>query len=186
MPQYVAFLRGINVGGHRVKMDRLKELFEGLGLREVSTFIASGNVIFSSSSGSPEALTEKIEQHLARRLGYDVPTFLRSPADLAAIIAFLPTEGGVGGPAHSSEFVIFMRSPASPELRSTFESLNSETDEFQFSGSEVYWRVRGKLSDSPLFGKELEKALRGLPTTMRNLNTLRRISAKAPYQGEPS
>ena len=46
MSQYIAFLRGINVGGHRVKMDRLRAIFIELGLQDVSTFIASGNVLF--------------------------------------------------------------------------------------------------------------------------------------------
>ena len=184
MPQYIAFLRGINVGGHRVKMDRLRGLFEELSLRDVSTFIASGNVVFSGQSGGIEALSEKIERHLALRLGYDVATFLRSPVELSAIIAFQPPEVVEGGPSSSSDYVIFLRSPASPELRSLFETLGSETDGFRFSGSEIYWRVQGKLSESPLFGKELEKALRGVPTTMRNMNTLRRIAAKAPGEGE--
>ncbi|NNK48375.1 MAG: DUF1697 domain-containing protein, partial [Gemmatimonadetes bacterium] len=56
MRQYIAFLRGINVGGHRVKMNRLGELFEELGLSNVSTFIASGNVIFWTDSEDVEAL----------------------------------------------------------------------------------------------------------------------------------
>jgi len=51
MPRYVALLRGINLGGHTVKMDRLKKLFEELGLKNVETFIASGNVIFESAHG---------------------------------------------------------------------------------------------------------------------------------------
>lgn len=50
MPRYFAFLRGINVGGHRIKMDRLREHVEALGFEHVETFIASGNVIFSSAS----------------------------------------------------------------------------------------------------------------------------------------
>jgi uncharacterized protein (DUF1697 family) len=180
MPQYVAFLRGINVGGHRVKMDRLQELFEELNLRDVSTFLASGNVVFSANSGSIKALTEKIEGHLAQELGYDVPTFLRSPAELAEFIAFQPPEVGEDAPSPSSDYVIFLRSPAPPELRSRFDGLASETDGFRVSGSQIYWRVQGKLSESPLFGKELEKALKGFTTTMRNMNTIRRISAKAP------
>ena len=184
MPQYIAFLRGINVGGHRVKMDRLRELFEELSLRDVSTIISSGNVIFSAHSGGVEALSERIERHLALNLEYDVATFLRSPTELSAIIAFQPPEAGEGGPSSSSDYVIFLRSPVSTELRSLIASLGSETDEFRFSGSEIYWRVQGKLSESPLFGKELEKALQGVPTTMRNMNTLRRIAAKAQREGE--
>ncbi len=68
--QYVAFLRGINVGGHRVKMDRLRSLLEGLDLVDVSTFIASGNMIFSTSE-APLVLEAQIEQRLRTGLGYD-------------------------------------------------------------------------------------------------------------------
>ena len=46
MPRYITFLRAINVGGHTVKMDRLREIFESLGFANVETFIASGNVVF--------------------------------------------------------------------------------------------------------------------------------------------
>ena len=64
MPRYVAFLRAINVGGHIVKMDHLRELFTQLGLTDVETFIASGNVLFTTSSKSGPALEKKIEQAL--------------------------------------------------------------------------------------------------------------------------
>jgi len=183
MPQYIAFLRGINVGGHRVKMDRLRELFEELGLTNVSTFIASGNVIFSAESGGIKALSERIERHLAQGLGYEVATFLRSPADLAAITAFQPPEVEEGGVSSSSNYVIFLRSPASPELSSIFESLSSDTDQFRFSRTEIHWRVQGKISESPLFGREMERALRGLPSTTRNMTTIQRIAAKVRHEG---
>jgi uncharacterized protein (DUF1697 family) len=60
MTQYVAFLRGINVGGHRVKMDRLREIFEETGLSDVSTFIARGNVVFSTEPLDVTELTSDI------------------------------------------------------------------------------------------------------------------------------
>ena len=63
MPRYVALLRGINVGGHRIKMDRLRELFVELDLADVTTFIASGNVIFSVGSGSVKRLEATHERY---------------------------------------------------------------------------------------------------------------------------
>jgi uncharacterized protein (DUF1697 family) len=63
MPRYVAFLRAINVGGHIVKMDYLRSLFEELGFTNVETFIASGNVVFDSSYKNPASLEKKIEGH---------------------------------------------------------------------------------------------------------------------------
>ena len=133
-------------------MDRLRELFEELGLTNVSTFIASGNVIFSTDSGDAEALTGKIEGHLAQRLGYEVATFLRSPADLDAIAGQAEASDGERGSADSSVYVIFLRGPVGEALRSTLASLASETDAFRFSGTEVYWLIQGKVSESPLFG----------------------------------
>ena len=84
MAKYIAFLRAINVGGHVVKMDQLRELFVQLGFENVETFIASGNVIFDSKS-TAKSLEQKIEKHLKQSLGYEVRTFIRSTKELAAI-----------------------------------------------------------------------------------------------------
>src|SRR5918994_5060517 len=88
----IAFLRGINVGGHQVKMDAVRRTFEALDLDNVATFIASGNVIFETGDpgGDPAdtevaALTARIESHLRAALGYEVPTFLRTDSELARI-----------------------------------------------------------------------------------------------------
>ena len=88
MPKYVAFLRAINVGGHQVKMDHLRSLFEELGFTNVETFIASGNVIFDARSS--KSLETKIEKHLLKSLGYEVKTFVRSVPELAAIAKYQP------------------------------------------------------------------------------------------------
>ena len=90
MPRYVAFLRAINVGGHVVKMDRLRALFDELRFRNVETFIASGNVLFDSSSQDTEAMERKIEKHLEKALGYEVVTFVRRMTDLAAVVSGHP------------------------------------------------------------------------------------------------
>ena len=88
---YVALLRGINVGGHRITMERLRELFVELGFASVETFIASGNVFFQT----PETDMLRLETHASRRtlsqaLGYEVATFLRTPAELATVSAACP------------------------------------------------------------------------------------------------
>lgn len=76
---FIAFLRGINVGGrHLVKMERLRELLSELGLANVRTYIQSGNVFFETTEADRAALTSKIERHLFEALGYDVAVFLRT------------------------------------------------------------------------------------------------------------
>ncbi len=180
MSQYIAFLRGINVGGHRVKMDRLRTIFTELGLKDVSTFIASGNVVFSTDTDDADGLREMVEVHLASQLGYEVPTFIRTPAELTAILSFIPPETVTQMPSVSSHYVIFLDTRPPHSLRSALTQLNSAVDHFYFSETEVHWLIQGKLTESPLFGGPgLDQATRGVRTTMRNMNTLRRIASKA-------
>ena len=93
MPRLIAFLRAINVGGHTVKMDYLRQLFESMGFTGIETFIASGNVIFTSQAAdNPANLERAIESGLRLALGYEVATFIRTEAELAAIAAYSPFE----------------------------------------------------------------------------------------------
>ena len=185
MKRYIAFLRGINVGGHRVKMDRLRVLFEEMGFADVSTFIASGNVIFSAKSNDVDSLSTGIEQCLAERLGYGVATFIRTPAELASMAEFEPADPGKGEPSASSLYVVLLQAPAAADLRSTLSGLSSEMDEFQFAGSEIYWLIQGKITESHFFGQKFEKATRGVPNTTRNITTIRRLVAKLGAKSGP-
>jgi uncharacterized protein (DUF1697 family) len=182
MPRYIAFLRGINVGGHRVKMDRLRGLFHEMGFEGVSTFIASGNVLVETDSDDVDSLRKVIEGGLRSALGYPVETFLRTPERLAEIGDHgSPPEyaqagaGDAGGTAH---YVLFLHHSAPAPLRAALSELESAADRFSFDGKEIHWWIRGKMSESPLFGGVLERALRDVPNTMRNVNTLRRLVAK--------
>ncbi len=90
---YVALLRGINVGGHTVKMDALRAHFEELGFANVRTYIQSGNVFFDSDETDRVALAERIERHLRAALGYEVPVCLRTVAELEQVVAADPFAG---------------------------------------------------------------------------------------------
>lgn len=87
---YIALLRGINVGGHTVKMERLRALFAELGFANVRTYIQSGNVFFETSQDDRAALIQTIEQHLRAALGYAVPVCLRTVPELEHILALDP------------------------------------------------------------------------------------------------
>ncbi len=88
MSRYIAFLRAINVGGHTVKMEYLRQLFESFGFSEVETFIASGNVIFRTTAKDTTALESEIASGLQNALGYEVATFIRTDAELVQITAY--------------------------------------------------------------------------------------------------
>ena len=91
MFRFVAFLRAINVGGGRtVKMQYLCQVFESLGFSNVATFIASGNVVFETTTKETKALERRIEKALKTALGYEVRTFVRGEAELAKIAGYRP------------------------------------------------------------------------------------------------
>lgn len=87
---YIALLRGINVGGHVVKMERLRELFAELGFTNVRTYIQSGNVFFETAQADREMLAQTIELRLHEALGYKVPVFLRTIPEFEEMLALNP------------------------------------------------------------------------------------------------
>ncbi|HEX5588053.1 MAG TPA: DUF1697 domain-containing protein [Acidimicrobiia bacterium] len=170
--RWVAFLGGINVGGHRVKMDALRDEFSALGYADVSTFIASGNVVFDAP-GRGRALEQAIEARLEEQLGYAVPTFLRpakSIADIAAYEPFGPTA------ERDSLHVLFLdAAPGAAAVRAT-EALSNHQDRFEVRGTELYWGIHGNLMDSSVKSSVLAKA-HGQRATARNVKSLRKLAA---------
>lgn len=175
MPRYFAFLRAINVGGHNVKMEALRGLFEDLGFANVETFIASGNVIFETRAKNAAALEKKIEARLQAALGYAVAAFLRAPAELAQAAARQPFPGGVG--EADSLGIAFVHTPPAPQAVGKLLAHASPMDEFAVRGREVYWLCYGKISQSDFSGAKMEKAL-GQPATMRFVSTLNKLVEK--------
>jgi uncharacterized protein (DUF1697 family) len=176
MPRYVALLRAINVGGHTVTMSELRRLFEPLGLTDVRTFIASGNVIFESTSRSPRTLETRIERHLAGALGYKVETFIRTPAELAAASEHPAFPKKTLAAPGSSLYVMFLKSALAPASAAAVIALRTTNDEFHVNGREVYWFARGKMTQTLVNSTQLAKAL-GVSTTMRNVTTVRKLAA---------
>lgn len=179
MPRYIAFLRAINVGGHTVKMDRLRQLFEALGLARVETFIASGNVSFESSARNTQSLEKKIERHLEQALGYAVAAFLRTPAELAAVAAYQPFAAKELEAAGHHLYIGFVAAPPGRDAQQKLLAFRTAVDDFHLHGRELYWLRRTRIGESKITGGMLEKAL-GTPSTLRNVTTVRKLAAKYP------
>ncbi len=177
MPKYVAFLRAINVGGHTVKMDQLRQLFEALGLSNVETFIASGNVIFDSKSKNAAVLERKIEAHLEKALGYKVATFLRTTAELASIANYVPFAKSELEAEGTDLFVVFGAKVLTTEGKQRLMALRTKAHDFHCNEREVYWLRRRLMEDSEYSGPALEKSV-GMPITVRNSTTVKKIAAK--------
>ena len=169
----VAFLRAINVGGHTVKMDRLREIFESLKLENVETFIASGNVIFDSKRALP-ALEKSIATALHKALGYEVETFLRTTAAVQAIVDYKPF---AAAKAEDKLYVGFLHALPPAAVQQKLLAFSTDDEQFHFHNHELYWLMRHNFSDSKFAGPQLEKLL-GVPLTMRNITTVRKLAAK--------
>ena len=168
--RYVAFLRAINVGGHTVKMDRLRQIFEALPIKNVSTFIASGNVLFESPAAAIH-LEASIELQLRKHLGYPVGTFIRTIPELQKVAALDPFSGEEG-----TLYVGFLKTKASAEAARSLAGCSNETDRFHVNGREVYWLGKAGFAGSTFSGAKLEKIVG--PATMRNITTVTKLAAK--------
>ncbi len=179
LSRYVALLRAINVGGHTVKMEQLRQLFGSLGYTNVETFIASGNVIFDAPTRNTRDMEERIEGHLRESLGYAVATFIRTPCELAAIARHQPFPAPELEEAGNALYIAFLPTPPSDEAQRMLMASRTRTDDFHIHGRELYWLCRTRISDSAFSGARLEKML-GMPATMRNVTTVRKLAAKYP------
>jgi uncharacterized protein (DUF1697 family) len=178
MPRYVAFLRGMNVGGHRVTNDELRSLFEQIGFADAATFRTSGNVIFDAPDGDDrEEIRVQIEEGLERDLGYAVPIFLRDAAETRAIAAQQPFPAEQVEASKGKLQILLLTSE--PERQARKEVLAHATDEDRLAleGRELYWLPSGGILDSDLDLKAIAKLIGGL-TTMRTKGTIDLIAAK--------
>ena len=177
MDRYVAFLRGMNLGGRRIKNEELRGHFEDMGFEEVATFRASGNVIFSTPKpGTEVKLAQRAEAELGERLGYEVPVFLRSIEEVAALAARQPFEAGAVGESKAKlDVSLLKKKPSAAAMRKALAAATEE-DLLAIEGRELYWLPSGGISESDLDWKPIEAALG--PGTIRTMGTVEQIAAK--------
>jgi uncharacterized protein (DUF1697 family) len=173
----IAFLRAINVGGRVVKMDRLRKLFEGEGFTNVETFIASGNVVFDLAAGKKAASLERtIEAMLRDALGYDVPTFVRTGAELRAVAGHEPFSAAAL--KRSVAFnVAFLRQPPDAKAAAAIKRLQTAAHDLHIRGRELYWLSTERQGESKISNAVFEKTL-GQASTMRGIATIRKMAEK--------
>jgi uncharacterized protein (DUF1697 family) len=176
MARYVAFLRGMNLGKRRIKNEELRAEFEALGFEDVATFRASGNVVFDADGSGEAALTEKVETGLGEALGYEVTTFLRTIAEVAAIAAREPFEAKlVEGSKGKLQVLLLAKKPPAAARRKVLARA-SEEDRLAIEGRELFWLPSAGTIESELDLKAIDAALgKG---TMRTKGTIDQIAAK--------
>ena len=164
------------MGKRRPPMSQLKALFEELGLDEVETFIASGNVLFSSKPRAGNQLESRIARHLEASLGHAVDTFVRTAEEVAAIAKtkVFPEEGKEGITIH----VGFWHEPLAPAVARKLAAVRTPEDELRVEGREYYWLCRVRTNESKVWSLPEIKALRLPSSSMRNMTSIRKLVAK--------
>jgi uncharacterized protein (DUF1697 family) len=177
MDRHVAFLRGMNLGGRRIKNEELRRHFEEIGLEEVATFRASGNVVFATPEQEAEAkLARRVEAELGERLGYEVPVFLRSVEEVAAIAAREPFDPRAVAKSKGKLQVSLLGKKPSAGAKKKALAAATDDDLLAVEGRELYWLPSGGISESGLDWKPIDAALG--PGTIRTMGTIEQIAAK--------
>jgi uncharacterized protein (DUF1697 family) len=161
---YAAFLRAINVGGRRITGP---DLCAALGFEGARSFRASGNLIFDAPSRPAEG---RIEQQLEKELGYEVVTFLRGAKEIAELAAGQPFEPG------AKYHVMFLKKLPSAAAQKEVLALGTDDDRLAWGPRELFWRPRGRMTDSGLDLNAVYKLIG--PNTMRTSGTVEQIAAK--------
>ncbi len=170
MNRQVALLRGINVGSrNRVGMADLRELLEGLGYQRVRTHLQSGNAIFDAPT-RPDRTAARIASVLTEQLGLEVPVLVRTPEQLASVIAADPLGGAASNP--SRYLVQFLPTEPPPDALDTLDPTDFEPERYALIGRELYlWLPDGVHSAKlPVAVGRL-----GLTGTARNWKTVLRL-----------
>ncbi|SHI21544.1 Uncharacterized conserved protein, DUF1697 family [Sporobacter termitidis DSM 10068] len=178
MPEkYCVFLRGVNVGGVRIKMDALKKAFAAMSFPEAETILATGNVIMTDDGGDRAALRPAIEAGLGGYFKYDAHVFLRGAAELADVLS---AAKDAGAPAGCHLYYLLCDAPgAVRELAGVFEGLpHRESETFVPINTGAFWVVPAGETLASAFGQKAlgDRKYKSLLTS-RNINTIDKIYA---------
>ena len=174
MTTYVALLRGINVGGNnKVEMKKLRTVFEALGFSDVTTYINSGNVIFSSPRKDAENFVSEIEKALKKSFGFAVRTIVRDEKNIRVIEKAVPKDWS--NDAKQRTEVMFLWDEYAKKSTLKLITVNQDIDTLLYAGGAVIWHIadREQYTKSGLrkfIGTEVYKHM-----TARNVNTVRKL-----------
>jgi uncharacterized protein (DUF1697 family) len=166
---YIAMLRGVNVGGNPLKMDWLRAACEEIGLRDVKTYVQSGNIVFTSRLRAA-AIAEMLKATVDAQTRLPVSVVIRSAAELAKIVAgnpFLKQDDVDVAKLH----VTFLdKVPAKLPLE-RLDAMAGSRDQYRLAGREIYLHCPINYGETKLSNTAIEKVL-GVGATTRNWKTV--------------
>jgi uncharacterized protein (DUF1697 family) len=175
MTKFVALVRGINVGGKtKVPMADLKQLFADLGYSDISTYINSGNVFFSTRARSRDRICAAVERSIVDKTGVSTKVVLRTPAELQTVIAGNPLAGKGLEVGHLA--VTFLNGAPAADSAKALARIPGD-DEFVLTGSDLYLHCPAGFAETKMTVGAIERAVGGLTATTRNWRTVTKLAA---------
>lgn len=170
---HVALLRAINLGPvNRISMKDLTAMFAKAGCGDVSTYIVSGNVIFTATPALADGLPALISAQIEKRFGYSVPVILRTAGELAKVIANNPFLKA--GASENEMHVSFLADAPEPGRFQDFDPARYAPDEFIVKGREIYLRLPNGVGRSKLTSQYFNSK-RAVVGTLRNWRTVNKL-----------
>ena len=171
---YIALLRGINVGGHKiVKMDRLRKAFEELGFKDVDTYVQSGNVVFKSPKIARADLSRKIEGMLLREFSISVPVIVRTAEEIGKVLTNNPFLKERDTDVAGLHVTFLSLTPQRAAIKG-LDAIAAGPDRFHCNGQEIYLHCPNGFGGTKLSINAFEKVL-AVGATTRNWNTVNKL-----------
>jgi uncharacterized protein (DUF1697 family) len=171
---YIALLRGINVGGHKIiKMDALREAFVGMGFGDVATYVQSGNVVFKAPVKSSGDLAKTIEEMLLRQFRMVVPVIVRTAEELGVVLKSNPFLKEKGIDTDRLHVTFLSQTPQKTAVKG-LDAIAAGPDRFHCCGQEIYLYCPNGFGGTKLSITTFEKLL-AVGATTRNWNTVNKL-----------
>ncbi|MFV2058187.1 MAG: DUF1697 domain-containing protein [Thiohalomonadales bacterium] len=175
MARYVSMLRGINVAGQKkIKMDDLVSLYVHLGLKDVVTYIQSGNVVFDFNSGKEDFLKVLIEKEIERQYGFSASVHNCNHTELKRIIKNFPFDRELADAQGNKYHVTFLSQAPEKSLIAETQDVAIAGEQLIVCGTVAYLHCPGSFGKSKLSNNFLEKKLQVSATT-RNWKTILKL-----------
>ncbi|MCR9226218.1 MAG: DUF1697 domain-containing protein [Flavobacteriaceae bacterium] len=169
---YIALLRGINVSGQKkIKMADLKQILQENGLKDVKTYIQSGNIVFDSDQTDKNKLQKKIIKTIDDHFGFDVPTLVLRQEDIKSILKANPY---LKQAEETKLYYVLLKSPPKAELVEKFNQLQFENEGFHITKRCVYLLCKNGYGKAKLNNNLLENKLK-VEATTRNHKTMLKL-----------
>ncbi|GBG95645.1 hypothetical protein LFYK43_21040 [Ligilactobacillus salitolerans] len=175
MERYIAFLRGVNVGGNnKISMPVLKETFEENGFLNVRTYINSGNIIFSSDIQNKSKLTKQCETIIVDKFNTYISVLVLSPNELSDILSNAPDWWDSGDQERYNSIIFVIPPTTADEVYAVIGEAKPDYEQVEIYKNVIFWSFKRNYRSKTQWGKTGNTSFKN-KITVRNANTARKL-----------